>query len=663
MPIAAAGAYMFDEWEATPIQEGISSSEPVTVPGRPADFASAEGVTYRATFDDPRDEGDDVAILELRGLYAHAEVEVTGTRLRGDWPVTHDAYFVPLRIPFIPAEEEGNDVVVTCHEPRDRFGGIHDSDLVPEESAVPGIWWDVSLSASPLPYVESIDVEPTVEDESATLDVRTTVVTDEPMEAAVTYSVKPEGDVQASGMMQRGTVEAKGPGRTTVEHEVGVRDPALWWPRGYGDQSRYTLRAKFEGTERTVTTGIRDVRFEDGSLYVNDERVPIRGVNLLTSDPEDVERARDLNANLVRAHGQVLPAEFYDRCDREGLLVWQDLPLTGPGEFGVDRGQTLATELSRTLARHPSVAAYAVHDDPVASFADGLGSGLLAGLRMRWRSWRTSYDPTPAERVASSLPDELPVFPVVGGPGVAGDAASYYPGWEYGTADSIASLLDRYPASIVAEFGAGSIPSDDAVEDDPDEDASDDDLDDDAGDDDPAEDAGDHDSAEDAGGQAEDFSDVAGFDAALHDRRVGDDGDSQTYQANLLRRVAEYLRRDGVGAIPFCLRDTDRAGMGVYARDGTPKPAAEAVRVTFAPLQAFLGDGGGSNEVVILNDIPRSLTASLEWEAGDETGSTSVEIPDRDRLEPEPLDIPGDAESVTLRLVTDHGTVENEYER
>jgi len=618
MAAAAARGSMFGEWWASALGEGGSEPQRVAVPGRPAAFAGAEGVRYRTRFDDPREPGDDVATLELRGLYAHATVEATGERLDGDWPAESDAYFEPLRIPFRPDEE--NELVVTCRAPGDRFGGIHDTDTVPEEQRVPGIWWGASLETYSLPTVESVAVTPETTERGARFYVETTVLADGPVPERITYSLRPEDDRGGRGMMERDGIETEGEGVTTVEHTVGIRDPALWWPRELGRQRRYTLTAKLDGDERSQTTGVCEVAFADGQLRVNGEPMHVRGVNLLTASAEDVDRALEVNANLVRAHAHVLPEAVYERCDSEGVVVWQDLPLTGPGGFDTDRGVALAGAVGRHCGAHPSVAAYGVHDDPVDAFADGLGGGVADRLRLRWRAWRTDYDPGPAESVAGALPDRRPAFPVVGGPGVGAEAASYYPGWDYGDPGDIEALLERYPASVVAEYGAGSRTAD-----------------------------GD--------------GDAAGFDTAKHDRRVaGDHADSQAYQAAVLETISQRLRVAGVPAVAFTLRDTDSAGMGVFARDGTPKAAVGTLAESFAPLQAFLLDPApGKSDVVVVNDTPTGHAPTLEWIAGDERGSIELEVGARDRWAGGPITVPSGAETVSLTLVVDGHEITNEY--
>ncbi|MEF8870405.1 MAG: hydrolase [Haloarculaceae archaeon] len=622
---------MFEEWRATAV--GGSDERSVSVPGKPAAFAGADGVTYVTRFDDPRGPSDDAAVVELRGLYAHAEVDVTGERLDGEGTAEHDAYFEPLRIPLLPYEE--NELSVTCHAPRDRFGGIHDTDVVPDADAVPGIWWDATVESRPLPYVDRMRVRPELTEGGAVLHVQTTVVSEDPIEDRITYSLKPEGDLKTRGMMDRGRVETSGPGKTTVEHTIDVHDPSLWWPREFGQQNRYRLTAKLGNSEHSVTTGIREVTHDGNRLVVNGQAVPIRGVTTLTDDPEDIERAVETNANLVRARAHALPREVYEACDERGMLVWQDLPLTGPGGFDAERGQSLATALAGTYGQHPSLAAVTVHDEPTDAFADGLGGGMLDGLRLRWRGWRNSYDRSDADTVADALPDALPVFPVVGEPGIDHDAAAYYPGWDYGTAASIEGLLERYPTDILASFGAGSL--------------------------------------------GDDVDTAAGFEHEKHARYVdagvsasptsggsSDSSDvvdaSQSYQAETLRTVAERARCHGLGTIAATLRDTDAAGMGIYDADGDPKLAQETLATAFQPAQVFLPDPGtGTREVVVRNDGPKPLSATVSWAAADEHGEQEITVDGLGRWRDD-IEIPGGADSVTLTLTASGGTVENSYD-
>lgn len=621
MTAADAHGNMLDEWQASDPADETTGEQSVTVPGRPEAFAGADELKYTSSFADPRDPADDIAVLELRGLYAHSEVRVSGNRLDGNGPVDHDIYFRPLRIPFEPEAE--NDLTVVCHAPWDRFGGLHDTEMVPESRSVPGIWWGVSLESHPLPYIDRIDVQPDLSGDGAKLQLRTEVVSDEPLDERVTYSIKPAGDTTSRGMMQQASVETGRTGRTVHKHTVEVHDPALWWPRELGEQHRYTISAKLGETEHEVTTGICDLSFEDGHLSVNGQQFSIRGVNLLTDDRADIDRALSCNANLVRGHAQVLPEDLYERCDEAGILVWQDLPLTGAGEFDVERGTDLATALSHQYGRHPSLAVASVHDDPVDLFPNGLGSETFDRLRLRYRAWRSSYDSTSAETVANAFPAYLPTVPVVSGPGVDSQSGSYYPGWSYGAAEDIGQLLDRYPVSVVAEFGAGAL-----------------------------------------AGELDPDADVAGFNRTKHDRHVPDGTEkSQAYQAAVVRTITERLRQRRMGAIVCALRDTDEAGCGVYTHDGEHKVAADTLTQAFQPIQAFLSEPEArESKVIVINDTPQGLSADLKWVAGENSGTIEVTVGETGRWTGGPIEIPADAENVSLKLSVGDRIVTNTYE-
>lgn len=129
-----------------------------------------------------------------------------------------------------------------------------------------------------------------------------------------------------------------------------VDAPELWWPRGHGEQPLYRLvvRASAGGIELDTWShdiGFRtvEVRVEPDDygtsfeFYVNGEFVWVKGANWIPGDcfpsrmaPEDYERAVqgavEGGMNLLRAWGGGIyeSDDFYDACNRLGVLVWQD---------------------------------------------------------------------------------------------------------------------------------------------------------------------------------------------------------------------------------------------------------------------------------------------------------------------------------------------------
>jgi hypothetical protein len=136
---------------------------------------------------------------------------------------------------------------------------------------------------------------------------------------------------------------------TTVELPVlTVANPKLWWPSGYGEQHLYPATVKFEMGAKTVSdeeklnVGVREIQTEwntttrSRQILVNGQKVFIKGANWIISDamlrftPErydaEMRYHRDMNLNLIRIWGGALTErpEFYEACDKYGLLVMQD---------------------------------------------------------------------------------------------------------------------------------------------------------------------------------------------------------------------------------------------------------------------------------------------------------------------------------------------------
>jgi hypothetical protein len=141
---------------------------------------------------------------------------------------------------------------------------------------------------------------------------------------------------------------------------------------------------------------------------------------------------------------------------------------------------------------------------------------------------------------------------------------------------------------------------------------------------------------------------------------------SQGTQARIVSRVASGFRRHGADVLAaYCLRDVDPGGgMGVYAADGSAKPAAEALGDALAPVQAFLGaDPPGTVPVVLVNDAPAAVSGTLTvGEVGvDGTGvdaAFEVEAPALGRAIAGTVDVPADATALELAFETPAGAIE-----
>ncbi len=132
-----------------------------------------------------------------------------------------------------------------------------------------------------------------------------------------------------------------------------LNNPKLWWPNGYGKQNLYTLNLQFKidgktlSDEEKVNFGIREIITEwnpftrSKQIFVNGQKIFIKGGNWIISDallrfsPErydaEIRMHRDMNLNNIRIWGGAITErpEFYQACDKYGLLVMQDFWISG----------------------------------------------------------------------------------------------------------------------------------------------------------------------------------------------------------------------------------------------------------------------------------------------------------------------------------------------
>ena len=260
-----------------------------------------------------------------------------------------------------------------------------------------GIWNDVYLSA----YDGGVSVD----------DVY--VKTDLPLPSAgyadlfATVSVTNHGSVpkDAEICVDYGGTEMKGgvslaPGESKdVDLPVARLDnPQLWWPAGYGDQFLYDVKttAKVDGKIsdcKEQKMGVREMSYDWSGgildIYVNGRRLIANGgnwgfpeINLNYRGREyDIAVAyhADMNFTMIRNWvGQTGDEEFYEACDRHGVMVWQDFWLANPadGPDPTDRTMFLANaeDYVKKIRCHASIGLYCGRNEgnPPADIDSGL---------------------------------------------------------------------------------------------------------------------------------------------------------------------------------------------------------------------------------------------------------------------------------------------------
>ena len=160
----------------------------------------------------------------------------------------------------------------------------------------------------------------------------------------------------------------------------------LWWPNGYGEQNLCILDVSlYFGDEeidrqqknfgiRTIHSNQQDDKFgQKFQFEVNGKSIYAKGANWVgvsilagQASAKDYEKllvaAKDANFNMLRVWGggYYENEEFYNLCDRLGILVWQDFMFAcgcypDTQEF-FEQIKIEAAEIIKQLRNHPSLA-------------------------------------------------------------------------------------------------------------------------------------------------------------------------------------------------------------------------------------------------------------------------------------------------------------------
>ncbi|MFP8889039.1 glycoside hydrolase family 2 [Natrialbaceae archaeon A-CW2] len=609
---------------------------PVSVPGRPLELLE-EGydidnllenpICYRTTIGAPRVNATDRTQFAFHGAHGLTRAWINGT----EHDLEESTYFDPTRLEFDADDAlehgDGEIELLLAFDPTRSPGGLFGREQVPASHSLPGLWWGADLEVRPATFVRRVRANPRVDLDAGTAEIdvelEIDIGSDDPLDDSITLSLRPEG-FRGGGSMDRVAVSGA-PGTTqTVSTTLEVRDPKLWWPHGYGPQHRYTVRVKLGADSTEQTVGLRQVDWVDDELRVNGEQVRARGLTRLpgAAPAADVDLALEANANLLRVRGHVPRPDLYRACDEAGILLWQELPISGV-TFEADRARPLLESILTHYGSHPSLGLIGVQTEPSDPFEKPLGSGRLARAGFRWRAWRARCDDHDAQTVSANVPADLVAIPVTGAPGLGAMASTLSPGWQYLEAADIDWLLERYPhlGTLVGGFGAASI-SDDV---------------------DPAS--------------------VSGIDSTVFNHRISEGDSSQALQARILETVADGLRRRSAGVlVASSLRDVEPGGgPGIVAKDGEPKPAFEALRTVYEPVTVLFESeptAGTTVSLVVANDTDNPLEIPVRWEAGTATGEVTVAVDSHGRATAGDAAIPADAEAMSVTLETPDAPLE-----
>ncbi|HHY84381.1 MAG TPA: glycoside hydrolase family 2 protein [Verrucomicrobia bacterium] len=294
---------------------------------------------YRKKLRIPATEAGRRFFLEVDGAMSCAVVWLDG-KLIGGWPYGYASWQLDLTPHIVPGGE--NQLAIRLDNPPDF------SRWYPGAGLYRNVW---------LTRVEPIHVgqwgtyvtTPKVSAAAATIQMEVTVENDSASDAAVDvtteiFALDGEGRIggrSLARMHSAGVLIAAGD-RAVVRDSTTIERPRLWGPPPHQEPNRYvavtTIRQAGGVVDRYETRfGIRSIECRPDGLYVNGERIPIRGVNLHhdlgalgaafneRAAERQLEILREMGCNAIRtAHNPPAP-EFLELADRMGFLVVDEI--------------------------------------------------------------------------------------------------------------------------------------------------------------------------------------------------------------------------------------------------------------------------------------------------------------------------------------------------
>ncbi|HVC46327.1 MAG TPA: glycoside hydrolase family 2 TIM barrel-domain containing protein [Terracidiphilus sp.] len=166
----------------------------------------------------------------------------------------------------------------------------------------------------------------------------------------------------------------------TTTPALHVEHPRLWWPNGYGPQNLYSLHLSFQANQKVsdaddVSFGVRKITYsvpgtDTLTISVNGVPVFIRGGDWgLDEAMKRIPRER--LETLIRLHklahlnlirnwvGQSTDEDFYELCDKYGILVWDEFfqpnPSDGPNPTDIKTYIANVRDKILRYRNHPSI--------------------------------------------------------------------------------------------------------------------------------------------------------------------------------------------------------------------------------------------------------------------------------------------------------------------
>ena len=282
-----------------------------------------------------------------------------------------------------------------------------------------GIWRPVRLVTWNTARIQEIQiVQKQLSDSVATLQAN--IYIDAPSSGSGRIEIKCNDQLLA-----KDSVNWESNSSFTIVH-FEIKNPKRWWPNGMGEPHLYPLEIELLSQNKAIDTktenvGLRTIELrrekdktgESFSFAVNGQHVFARGANIIPLDnflpqvtheryDKLIADALESNMNMLRVWGGGIYEDdyFYDLCDQNGIMVWQDFMFScamypGDEEFLKSIAEEAEDNILR-LRNHPSIALWCGNNEmEVAWFNWGWQNQFnysAADSTRIWKDYQTIFD-------------------------------------------------------------------------------------------------------------------------------------------------------------------------------------------------------------------------------------------------------------------------------
>lgn len=310
---------------------------------------------YRRTFTIPSAWKNKSILLHFGAVDWKSEIYINDIKIG-----IHTGGYTPFHLDVTPYLTSGSQkLVVKVWDPTtdgyQPFGKQHCNPQGIWYTSVTGIWQTVWLEPVNKKFISNLKNTPNIDTNTLTVDAST----------VNTQS----GDIIEVILKEGSTVIAKSKAAVGQALELPIANPKLWSPnapflydlevnlyesgkrldqvKSYAAMRKISMKRDKNGIVRMQLNNKDSFHF--GPL---DQGWWPDGLYTAPTDEAllyDIKKTKEWGFNMIRKHVKVEPARWYTHCDREGILVWQDMPNGGKSPVWQNREYFDGAEVKRSL--------------------------------------------------------------------------------------------------------------------------------------------------------------------------------------------------------------------------------------------------------------------------------------------------------------------------